>query len=86
MNPQPSGLESDALPIAPWPHKYTTIYYTHTNLYISNIKAHSSTGSTAAGVYLIDYLLSNNETTTLVVLFRVSTYHFGDTPSTYISS
>ena len=49
-----------------------------------HIKALYSNAFTAAGVYLIEYLLSNNETTTLVVLFGVSTYHFGDTPCAYI--
>ena len=86
MNPQPSGLESDALPIAPWPPEYITTHYTHINLYISNKKAHTPNGSTAAGVSLIEYLLSNNETRTLVVLFGVSTYRFGDTQSAHIFS
>ena len=51
-----------------------------------HIKALYPNAFTAAGVSLIEYLLSNHVTTTLVVLFRVSTYHFGDTTSAYICS
>ena len=47
-------------------------------------KAHTSKGFTATTVSLNHYLLSNNESTTLVVLFCVSTYDFGHTPSAYI--
>ena len=51
-----------------------------------HIKAPYSNAFTAAVVSLIEYLLSNNETTTLVVLFCVSTYHFGNTQPAYIFS